>query len=66
MDLIRQQRATVAEHIRLENEQKWSEVPRTMAQDSRAFYDSVPVGHFKGIERCFSNFRRRMPQPPAK
>jgi predicted ester cyclase len=50
MDLIQKQRDTVAEHIRLENEQKWSEVPRTMAQDSRAFYDFVPVGQFKGIE----------------
>jgi hypothetical protein len=50
MDLIQTQRATVAEHIRLENEQKWSEVPRTLVQDSRAFYDFVPVGQFKGIE----------------
>ena len=50
MDLIQAQRATVAEHIRLENEQKWSEVPRTLVQDSRAFYDFVPVGQFKGIE----------------
>ncbi len=50
MDLIQTQRATVAEHIRLENEQKWSEVPRTLVQDARAFYDFVPVGQFKGIE----------------
>jgi hypothetical protein len=50
MDLIPTQRATVAEHIRLENEQKWSEVPRTLVQDARAFYDFVPVGQFKGIE----------------
>ena len=50
MDLIQRQRETVADHIRLENEQKWSEVPRTMAQDSRAFYDFVAVGQFKGIE----------------
>ena len=50
MDLIQRQRETVAEHIQLENEQKWSEVPRTMAQDSRAFYDFVSVGQFKGIE----------------
>jgi SnoaL-like polyketide cyclase len=50
MDLIPTQRATVAEHIRLENEQKWTEVPRTLVQDARAFYDFVPVGQFKGIE----------------
>jgi predicted ester cyclase len=50
VDLIQRQRDAVAEHIRLENEQKWSEVPRTIVQDSRAFYDFVPVGQFKGIE----------------
>jgi hypothetical protein len=50
MDLIRMQRTAVAEHIQLENEQKWSEVPRTLVQDSRAFYDFVPVGQFKGAE----------------
>jgi SnoaL-like polyketide cyclase len=50
MDLIQTQRAAVAEHIRLENEQKWAEVPRTLVQDSGAFYDFVPVGQFKGAE----------------
>jgi hypothetical protein len=50
MDLVQRQRAAVAEHIQLENEQKWAEVPRTLVQDSRAFYDFVPVGQFKGTE----------------
>jgi hypothetical protein len=50
MDPIQAQRAKVAEHIRLENEQKWSEVPRTLAQDSRAFFDFVAVGQFKGSQ----------------
>ena len=50
MDLVQKQRDTVAEHIRLENEQKWAEVPRTLVQDSRAFYDFVPVGQFTGPE----------------
>jgi hypothetical protein len=50
MDIIQKQRAAVAEHIRLENEQKWTEVPRTLVQDARAFYDFVPVGQFKGAE----------------
>lgn len=48
MDLIQKQRATVADHIRLENEHDWSAVPLTIVQDERAFYDFVPVGQFKG------------------
>ncbi len=50
MDLIQKQRASVAEHIRLENENDWSAVPLTLVQDERAFYDFVPVGQFKGID----------------
>jgi hypothetical protein len=49
MDLIERQRAKVAEHIRLENEQNWSAVPLTMVQDDRAFYDFVAVGNLPGI-----------------
>ena len=50
MNLIERQRTIVTEHIRLENEQKWGEVPFTLVQDDRAFYDFVPVGQFKGTE----------------
>jgi hypothetical protein len=50
MDLIQTQRATVAEHILLENGPKWSEVPRTLVQDRRAFYNFVSVRQFQGIE----------------
>jgi hypothetical protein len=50
MDLIETQRSAVAQHIRREAEQKWSEVPLTPVQDERAFYDFVPVGHFSGSE----------------
>jgi hypothetical protein len=49
MDFLQPQRATVAEHIRLENEQKCSVVPRTLVQDARAFYDLVPMSQFNGI-----------------
>jgi predicted ester cyclase len=50
MDLIQKQRASVAEHIRLENEHAWAAVPTTLVQDDRAFYDLVSVGLFKGAE----------------
>lgn len=50
MDLIQKQRASVAEHIRLENEHRWAAVPTTLVQDERAFFDFVPVGQFKGVE----------------
>jgi len=50
MDLLERQRAAVAEHIRLENEHRWPEVPPTLVQDDRAFFDFVPVGEFKGTE----------------
>jgi steroid delta-isomerase-like uncharacterized protein len=50
MDLLQHQRAAVADHIRLENEHRWTEVAPTLVQDDRAFFDFVPVGEFKGAE----------------
>src|SRR5215472_5891712 len=51
MDLIQTQRATVAEHLGLENEKKWSEVPLTLVQDERAFYDftATHTGGYLGV-----------------
>ena len=50
-DAIEQQRAIVAEHIRLENSHDWNGVRGTFVQDSRAHYDVVPLGtSFKGID----------------
>jgi hypothetical protein len=50
MDLLRKQRDAVADHIRLENEHRWADVPPTLVQDDRAFFDFVPVGQFNGAE----------------
>jgi steroid delta-isomerase-like uncharacterized protein len=50
MDLIQRQRASVAHHIRLENEHSWAAVPSTLVQDERAFFDFVAVGQFTGTE----------------
>jgi steroid delta-isomerase-like uncharacterized protein len=48
---IQQQRAIVAEHIRLENSHDWNGVNATFVQDERAHYDVVPLGTtFPGIE----------------
>jgi len=48
---IDRQRATVAEHIRSENDHNWPAVYDTFVQDDRAHYDVVPLGTtFKGIE----------------
>ena len=48
---IEQQRAIVAEHIRLENSHEWAAVCETFVQDDRAHYDVVPLGTtFQGIE----------------
>jgi steroid delta-isomerase-like uncharacterized protein len=45
------QRATVAEHIRGENDHNWPAVFATFVQDDRAHYDVVPLGTtFRGIE----------------
>lgn len=50
-DQIQQQRAVVAEHIRLENSHDWDGVNATFVQDERAHYDVVPLGTtFPGIE----------------
>jgi predicted ester cyclase len=50
-DLIRLQRATIAEHIREENAHNWSAVYKTFIQDEgSAFYDVVPFHtHFVGL-----------------
>jgi steroid delta-isomerase-like uncharacterized protein len=48
MDPIQKQRVSVADHIRLENEHHWAEVPSTLVQDERAFFDFVAVGQFTG------------------
>ena len=50
MDLLQKQRAAVADHIRLENEHRWADVPPTLVQDDRAFFDFVPLGQFNGAE----------------
>ena len=50
MDLLQKQRDAVADHIRLENEHRWTDVPPTLVQDDRAFFDFVPVGQFNGAE----------------
>jgi predicted ester cyclase len=50
MDIIEVQRATVAEHIRQENNHNWPAVYDTFIQDDSAFYDVVPIHtHFAGI-----------------
>ena len=50
MDLLQKQRESVANHIRLENEHRWTDVNTTLVQGDRAFFDFVPVGQFKGAE----------------
>ena len=50
MDLLQHQRTAVADHICLENEHQWPDVPLTLVQDPRAFFDFVPVGKFDGPE----------------
>lgn len=55
---IEQQRAIVAEHIRLENSHDWAGVRGTFVQDARAHYDVVPLGtSFEGID-AVDNFYR--------
>jgi hypothetical protein len=50
MDIIEVQRATVAEHIRHENEHNWPGVYDTFVQDELSFYDVVPLHtHFDGF-----------------
>jgi hypothetical protein len=68
-DIIRLQRATVAEHIREENAHNWPAVYGTFVQDEgSAFYDVVPLHtHFAGLtgvkdfyraaEAAFPDFR---------
>jgi len=57
-DVIEQQRAIVAEHIRLENSHDWPGVRGTFVQDARAHYDVVPLGtSFQGID-AVDNFYR--------
>lgn len=58
MNAIEQQRAIVAEHIRLENCHDWQGVRETFVQDARAHYDVVPLGtSFQGID-AVDNFYR--------
>ena len=57
-NVIEQQRAIVAEHIRLENSHDWTGVRDTFVQDERAHYDVVPLGtSFQGID-AVDNFYR--------
>lgn len=49
--ILDRQRATVAEHIRGENDHNWPAVFETFVQDARAHYDVVPLATtFAGIE----------------
>ena len=50
MDILELQRATVAEHIRQENEHNWPGVYDTFVQDDQSFYDVVALHtHFAGF-----------------
>jgi steroid delta-isomerase-like uncharacterized protein len=49
-EIIRLQRATVAEHIQAENNKDWSAVYDTFIQNENAYYDVAPLAtRFKGI-----------------
>jgi len=49
-EIVRIQRATVAEHIREENAHNWPAVHNTFVQDDTAFYDVIPLNmRFPGI-----------------
>jgi hypothetical protein len=62
MELIQKQRATVAEHLGLENADNWSAVRLSVGQDQRAFYDFVPLERFKATEGLQQLYR----SPPSQ
>jgi steroid delta-isomerase-like uncharacterized protein len=49
-DIIKQQRATVDEHIQTENTKDWEAVYNTFIQSEEAYFDVVPLAtRFRGI-----------------